>query len=164
MKNDSAWRYQMGYQGRISSCSVILLLALTVPGCTTSGDPALEPGGLRANVEDEILFLALSELPDGEMEALFDGKVSPDPAGCLRLQSDDGSTVVWPYGATLERSGGELRIRDRGGKEIGRIGGAFRFGGGHVPTLHEGIKLKDAERARALEKCPGDFWIVGSIE
>ncbi len=97
------------------------------------------------------------------MEALFQGRVILDQAGCIRLDSAEGSTVVWPYGATLQQSGLELRVRAADGREIGRLGGSFRFGGGHVPTLHT-FALAPEDRELAQLSCPGDFWIVGEID
>ena len=97
------------------------------------------------------------------MDALFQGRVVTDAAGCIRLDSPppDAGTVVWPFGFTLAREGRVLSVRDAAGREVGRIGGSFRFGGGHVPFLHEGTGFSAAERARAEARCPGTFWIVG---
>jgi hypothetical protein len=80
--------------------------------------------------------------------------------GCLRLDTPDTHTVIWPKGFDL---GADLRVRDDRGAVVGRIGGAFRLGGGEVPSLHDGIPLSEADRVRAGSRCPGRFWIVGEV-
>jgi hypothetical protein len=97
------------------------------------------------------------------MEALFHGTVVRDAAGCLRLQNEAGSTVVWPHGSRLDGSGSDLRVSDASGRVIGRIAGTFRFRGGHVPFLHDGISLSRSQRDQAKASCPGTFWIVGDV-
>lgn len=113
----------------------------------------------------ETLFLVQSEPATAVMEAFFQGRVVRDAAGCLRLEASgsDGATVVWPHGFTLDTAGDELRVRDDGAREVGRIGGEFRFGGGFVQTLHEGIPIAGSPRAEAAARCPGSFWIVGEL-
>ena len=111
---------------------------------------------------DDVLFLTQSAAPSAAMDALFEGRVDRDAAGCLRLDLDDRHTVIWPAGFTVaETAGGELRILDGDGREVGRVGERFRLGGGEVTTLHEGIPMTEADRRAALERCPGRYWIVG---
>lgn len=130
-----------------------LALAAAVAGCS-EGSPT------AAILEDGTVFLALAQRPTGVMDALFQGRVVRDAAGCLRLEGPDASTVVWPFGSRLTAAG-EVRLED--GRVAGRIGGAFRLGGGHVGELHAGIALSEATRALAHERCPGDYWIVGDV-
>lgn len=142
-----------------------VLLALALGACAPSGQD--HPLALQTldTSDPETVFLALSETPTAVMEALFQGRVIRDAAGCLRLDAPapDGATVVWPHGFTLQETGDELRVLDTGGGIVGRIGEMFRFGGGFVQALHEGIPLTDADRALAISRCPGAYWIVGDI-
>jgi hypothetical protein len=135
---------------RNRALSLIALASL----CAVCNSPSASDGTGALNAED-VIFLALSEQPNAHMDALFDGTVAIDEAGCIRLQNVERSTVVWPYGATLDDTGTELRVRDASGRVLGRIGGAFRFGGGHVPELHDGMDLTQAQRDRARASCPG---------
>ena len=124
---------------------------------TNSSDGAL------LSLDGDTYFVRQVQEPDAVMEALFQGQVVEDKLGCLRLQGPSPSTVVWPFGSTLEpRSDGDW-VLDAEGNELGRIGGVFRFGGGHVPFLHEGLGFSKAEVAGIQTRCPGRFWIVGQV-
>lgn len=112
----------------------------------------------------DVVFLAATEPASVHMEALYKGNVVADAAGCLRLAgTSEQHTVVWPYGFELRQRDGAATVVKPGGREVGEIGGFFTFGGGEVPTLHEGIALPAAQKALALEKCPGRYWIVGEV-
>ena len=128
--------------------------------CAVCNSPSPTDGVGALNAED-VIFLALSEPPNAHMDALFHGTVTVDEAGCIRLQNDERSTVVWPYGFTFDDIGTELWVRDASGRVLGRIGGTFRVGGGQVPELHDGIRLTQTQRDQARTACPGDFWVVG---
>jgi len=136
-----------------------LLLLLSAACASSESDPT----ALGAELQPGTVFLAQSEPPGAVMDALFDGTVARDGSGCLRLEGGDRPTVVWPYGAELTSRAGAFWVRDAAGREIGRIGGSFRFGGGEIPSLHDGIPLTAAQRSLAAERCPGRYWIVGEI-
>jgi hypothetical protein len=139
---------------------VALLLAFSIAACSVF--ETKDPAAVRLN-EGGILFLTQNLAPNAVMEALFQGRIVADEAGCLRLQPGDRVTVIWPKGFTLERVSGAFLVRDAGGRAVGRIGDTFRLGGGEVPYLHQGIGLSAADRERAMSRCPGIFWIVGSV-
>lgn len=129
-------------------------------GLTFDGDPP-RLGIVMANaygVQHDIMFLTAAQPARESMQALFEGRVVVDPAGCIRLDSPDPATVIWPHGFRLAVQRGQLLVRDGTGREIGRIGGAFRFGGGEVPTLSASIL---AGHAAVAARCPGRYWIVG---
>lgn len=135
----------------------ILVVATWLGSCSDSGNLTRAPDAV------ETLFLAQNVVPNATMEALFQGRIIRDRAGCLRLQAPDDATVVWPKGFTLRNRSGELAVLDSKGRKVGRIGGAFRLGGGEVPLLHDGIGLSSAARRQAEARCPGRYWIVGTI-
>lgn len=140
--------------------TLTVLWMLFLAGCGRAGeegDSLLSLGG------GETLFFTQTVVPDAVMDALFQGRVSRDVAGCLRLDLDDRHTVIWPKGFSLDRRPGHLVVLDAGGDAVGRIGGHFRLGGGEVPFLHAGIPLSDADRERAEARCPGRYWIVGEV-
>jgi hypothetical protein len=111
----------------------------------------------------EVVLLAQDESPAVVMDALFEGRVLVDGSGCLRLDAPGRQTVIWPEGFTLGAAGGEMVVRDDRGNTVGRVGDVFRLGGGEVTTLHDGIPLSPEDRERATERCPGRYWIVGSV-
>ncbi len=140
-------------------------LALLLSGLACSDGLAPWPSALLSDLEGGPVFLVQSQPATVVMEALFDGRVRADDDGCLRLdlESPDGATIVWPFGATLEPRGGTYRVRDVNGRVVGVVDDRFRFGGGFVAHLHDGIPMNEDTRARADERCPGAFWIVGEI-
>src|SRR5688500_3187248 len=107
------------------------------------------------------LFLTQTRPATETMQALFDGPLSVDHAGCIRMAGPDRHTVVWPYGFTLVPRGEDWYVRDAEGGDVGPIGARMRIGGGEVPTLAEGMGVNDV--AEALRRCPGRFWIVGEM-
>ena len=133
----------------------------TAVGALAACDPAKEgPAGLQQRSDsDRVLFITQNEVPNAVMEALFVGRVTVDHEGCVRLASADPATVIWPHQFTLDGT----TVRDHYGAAIGHIGGEFRLGGGEIGSLHSGIKLSSADRALALDRCPGRFWIVGEV-
>lgn len=110
-----------------------------------------------------VLFLTAARPQTEVMQALFEGRVVLDPAGCIRLHSPDDATVVWPHGFTLSRQEGGLHVLDAGGRDLGSIGGAFRFGGGEVTGLTR-ASLDEADADAAMLRCPGRYWIVGETQ
>lgn len=130
-------------------------------GLTFSGAPA-QLGIVMADQyarEHGVLFLVAEKPATTVMEALFQGRVVQDAAGCFRLESTAGATVIWPYGFRLD----DGSVRDAKGRSLGRIGGQFRFGGGYVGTTAPGV-LSDSDRSRAAARCPGEYWIVGDTD
>ena len=137
------------------------LVAILLVACSSSADDDLvEP---LASRNADVIFLAQNVTQTAVMDALFEGRIVVDTAGCIRLDSPDPATVVWPKGFTISGSGAALRVRDGAGRDIGRIGDAFRLGGGEVPTLHDGISVSAADRQRAETHCPGRYWVVGDV-
>ncbi len=141
--------------------AVLVLIVAAIASCSPTGDA--DPLALRNQEPSEVVFLFQNATPDAVMQALFQGRVITDDRGCLRLESTDRHTVVWPKGFTLEGVGAELRVLDGTGTEVGQIGGSFSLGGGEVPFLHEGVPVSPADRQRAHESCPGRYWIVGDV-
>ncbi len=134
----------------------MVVLAAALAACS-GNDEVNEPGASR-----DVIFLAQTVAPTVVMEALFDGRVVRDPQGCIRLDSNEPATVIWPFGFSVVNSRYGLVVLDDKGRNIGRIGKSFRFGGGYVDSLHSSIALSAADRQRAAA-CPGQFWIVGDV-
>ena len=136
-----------------------LAAALVLSACSTADDPA----SLGAPQEGGLLFLVQTEPATVVMEALYEGEVRRDDRGCIRLATEDRHTVVWPFGFKLGVRSDGPHVLDERGRDVGRIGGSFRLGGGEVPYLHDGIPLGSAHRAAAEARCPGRYWIVGAV-
>jgi hypothetical protein len=130
-----------------------LLSLAPVLACFAACDPSASTG---TSVDDPsaVVFLAMEAQQDAYMDALFQGRVTLDAQGCLRLEGHDQHTVVWPRGYTLETRGSALLVKDGQGREVGTVGESFRFGGGEVGHLSA------ATRARAEESCPGRYWLA----
>jgi hypothetical protein len=113
---------------------------------------------------DSTLFLTENAPAAVQMEALYRGRVSADASGCIRLETQDVHTVVWPHGFTLRDGANGLAVHDATGRRIGRLGDDFAFGGGEIITLHDGVALPADVRQIALQRCPGRYWIVGAVQ
>lgn len=139
---------------------------LALGGCDAAERSPIEPlGGDEPHVAGQsTLFFAQTEQLRTAMEALYRGPVERADDGCLRIQLSEGPTVVWPKGFGLEEGpGGELRVVDAAGEPVAALGDRFRLVGGIVTTLDEGMGLSEAGIQRALESCPGRYWIVGEV-
>lgn len=144
---------------------VLTVLALTAGGCSslTDLDPlSIGADTIEARIGAGIVFISMKISPDASMSALFEGPVLADEDGCLRLDSPDAHTVVWPKGYDFDVAGGTIRILDAEGAVVGRVGEDFSLGGGEVTSLHEGLGFTDADRELAETHCPGRYWIVGT--
>ena len=133
------------------------LLPIFLTGCPG-------PTEVDTGPDEDVLFLVRRSLPDTGMEALYEGRVEIDQAGCLRLAGDpDRHTVVWPFGSRLARDKVSLVVLDREGREVLRVGHLTRLGGGEVPDV-PGTEVLTPEMAEAARiRCPGRFWIVGTF-
>ena len=136
--------------------TALLAAACSSPEDVLSFDP------LSFQERTGIVFVGQNETPTVVMEALFEGRVVADAAGCLRFDSPDPAMVVWPKGFAMMQSGDDMLVRDAAGREIGRIGGTFRLGGGEVSSL-QNAAVSAADRERAATHCPGRYWIVGDV-
>jgi hypothetical protein len=138
------------------------LLALLIAAVACDTSDSIGPGFTGLADPEATVFLALEEQPTVFMDALFQGTVSRDANGCLRAEGSEGATVIWPYGTRLQARGGALLVVDASGRELGRIGGRFRMGGGYSQAAYH--YLSDADTERAQTRCPGNYWVAGSIQ
>jgi hypothetical protein len=137
------------------------LLAVLLPlVAACGGDPGSEANLTGSENPEATVFLAESELPGAYMDALFQGRVVRDEQGCLRLESAQPATVIWPLGSTLESRDGALYVKDGAGRELAKIGAVGSLGGGYVPS-HEYASLSAGDRALAQTRCPGEYWLAG---
>lgn len=142
---------------RIRAAATALLVAAGA-ACQAGdvGGPGLDTGDL-----DATLFFTQEDPQGMMMQALFEGKINRDEAGCLRAESlGEHPTVVWPAGYTIEASHGMLLVRDAERRVVGRVGGTFSIGGGISTIAHSGVS--DAERQLAETRCPGEVWIAST--
>ena len=79
--------------------------------------------------------------------------------------------VVWPYGYSLSRKGGEIRILNEKGKVVARVGEEVRMGGGEI-TQAEAGPTPEAARRQFEEKrgelgvpdqCRGPLWVSSGV-
>ena len=145
---------------RLAGTAIATLCALPMASC------GLDDSGLAFDAPEagpETLFLVQGRPADAVMDALHEGAVVRDGGGCLRLGGPDPATVVWPFGFRLVSDGGALIILDADDRTVGRIGDAFRLGGGEVSFLYDQLGLSDEVRRQAERRCSGRYWIVGEV-
>lgn len=147
---------------RLGVAALLGAAALFAAGACSSTSPAEVdlPVTLQIVEDAGVVFMTQNVIPTATMAALFEGRVIADEDGCLRLDSADGHTVVWPHGYELTGGIDQVRILDRDGEPVGAVGGEFTLGGGEVTELLEAMGFTAEDRARAEERCPGRYWIV----
>ncbi len=142
-------------------------IACVLSACTVAlaacSSPKVEGPTFTRN-DGPAVFIVQGAPARAVMDALFQGRVTLDAQGCLRLDDVGGDrhTVVWPHGFTIEERGSALFVKDAAGNDVGRVGGSFRFGGGETLVLHEGV-VSEESRLLAESRCPGRYWIVGEV-
>ena len=154
----------MRHTGRTGLAAAILV-AGALGGCSgaePTGIETLSADMIQARIGDGIVFLSMRVEPTAHMEALFEGRVVVDEAGCLRLDSPDPATVVWPKGYALAEGTEWTSILDADGSLVGVVGGDFRLAGGEVTSLPAEMGFTEADRDLAEARCPGKYWIVGA--
>ncbi|MBW3554841.1 MAG: hypothetical protein KY466_15115 [Gemmatimonadetes bacterium] len=143
----------------------LLAVVITAVGCSSPTAAELElfqADGIEALVGADVVLLTMKFVPEVSMQALYEGRVTADDGGCLRLDTNDRHTVVWPKGYGVESANGGFQIVDDAGAVIGPVGGEFSIPGGEVSSLHDGLGFTEADRALAEAHCPGKFWIMGT--
>lgn len=144
----------------------LLSLVTTVAACESpvgTEEQVFVGDALEARMSGELLFLTMRTTPEVHMEALFEGAVVGDAAGCLRLDSPDDATVVWPRGWGFEQRDGTIVILNANGELVARIGEGLRLGGGEVETLPAVLGFTQADRDLAERHCPGKYWIASHV-
>lgn len=146
--------------------SVAALLTAAAWGCTSTTSSEPDPFTERADhlavaSGTGALFLVQDVVGADAMDALFQGRITIDDSGCLRLETEGsyGVTAVWPHRYEL-RGDGELRVADAAGELVGVIGDTFHLGGGEVPELTEALGFTPGDQELAHASCPGRYWIV----
>lgn len=143
-----------------------------IAGCSNGTEPELRDFRVQAdNLTvagiDGFLMLTQNATAAAYPEALFEGAVAGDEAGCLRLQDpqgDHGATAVWPEGYDLRDVAGSHRIVNAAGGTVGTVGENIELGGGEVHELPDALGFTDADRELAAARCPGLYWIVSPPE
>ncbi len=142
------------------------LVTAAVLACDSPADPGVSVDtGVHLSVVTlgGLHFMTQDVDPPILMEALYQGEVSTDAAGCIKLTGPDPATVIWPKDFGVRVQGDGVRVLRPDGSELGPLGGAFVFGGGFVQDLHDGLGFSVLDRALARERCPGAYWIVGDV-
>ena len=142
----------------------VALAALAAGACSSLTDAEavqlLEADTIEARVGSGIVFIRMRVVPTVHMDALSEARVLEDAQGCLRLDSGDQHTVVWPHGWGFDETADGIRILDEDGALVGQVGEEFSLGGGEVTSLPAEMGFTDADRALAEAHCPGRYWIV----
>ena len=98
------------------------------------------------------------------MMAEISGKLVLDDGGSLRMEEHPGhidTVPIWPAGFELDTRGDEASVLDEEGRVAARVGEKVYMGGGGIPE--DRVTLADERMLRELfERCPGEYWIVGS--
>lgn len=128
--------------------------------------PPRPPGGSdpRGSSSDpEVFFPRQAFGGEGGMMALTEGRLTLDGEGCLRIETPGYAPVpVWPADFGLDTGDDGVRVLDREGRLVGRVGQKISLGGGGIPkgTLEGNDLLDKRTLDELLERCPGGYWLV----
>lgn len=144
-----------------------LLVTAAVVACSSPSGIEGGPDGVEHadNLQvqaDEAIFV-LTQLKDMHAypEALYRGGLHVDGRGCIRLTESGGqTTVVWPAGFTVSRSGERIEVLDPEGRVVGDLDQEFETGGGELPHLDSAFGFTQRDQDLASSRCPGNFWLV----
>lgn len=140
--------------------AVAACAALAAAGCAS---PVATDARLNSGDDPSAVVFLVQVNAGNHTDALYEGRVTRDEAGCLRLETTDRHTVLWPAGAKFYTRDGEFHVTDAAGREVGTIGGTFGLGGGE--TAEPGTDLLSADDHRlAVERCPGRYWVVSGMK
>ena len=79
--------------------------------------------------------------------------------GCLRVRTGDSSYVpIWPPGYSAVSKGGEVRVLDRSGQIVARVGREVRLAGGGITQT--GAPKKYGRLHAVTRACQGPYWVV----
>lgn len=138
---------------------------LAVAACSSNSATGADPDpGLQVADDAGIVFMTQNVVPEAMMDALYMGGVVLAEDGCLRLETPDASTVVWPKGFSVSLAGEEVQVVNEVGEPVGTIGDEFELPGGEVPELSDAMGFDQDDRDAAESRCPGHYWIVGFME
>lgn len=141
------------------------LFAIVMTGaCSSDSSSPTEPvptSALQLTVQEDVAVFTQNVVPEATMEALYEGVVNVDGAGCLRLATPEAHTVIWPVGYGVRSEGPDRVVHDDQGNPAGTIGEAFSLPGGEVTELSDALGFTEDDRALADSRCPGRYWIAG---
>lgn len=155
--------------GRARLWGLMGVLLVLSSGCDsqTAPDPAdydfeVRADNLAVMGLDGLLFLKQEIVPDIYMDADYQGPVTADASGCMRLASEGTYevTAIWPEGYELRQTSASAEIVDRSGNTVGLLGETFDFSGGEVEQLTSAAGFTEADQDLAAERCPGRYWVV----
>jgi hypothetical protein len=148
---------------------VAVLAGWMLAACTTMPSPS-EPLARSSSIRSSSVpavsstqtrvFLATAAKPSkASLLALAFGTLVKRK-GCVLLQQRGiaPAIVIWPYGYAVERRGKSLRLMNRRGSVVARIGEAVKLTGGW--TLPRLVRTATAEPIP--DRCPAHSYFVGS--
>jgi hypothetical protein len=154
-------RAERGF-GRLVTALMLAAVLLATAACGTG--PGAGGDQTTASARATEVFFPQQRQGGELMMAEISGKLILDDEGCLRLEEHPGhadTVPVWPAGFELDTSSGEVRVLDEEGRVAARVGKEVYVGGGGIPK--DQVTLADEQMLRELfERCPGQYWIVGS--
>ncbi|MEN5117572.1 hypothetical protein ABE488_09615 [Luteimonas sp. TWI662] len=149
---------QMKHPGKLllASAAVAMLAACSsnvdAPASTTTRTSSDRPGAppiLIRNAERSMVA----------HQALIEGRLHADPAGCLRIGDDSGPLIIWHHDSRLERGAdGRVQVIDGFTGHAASIGENIALGGAGGPNAP----------ARVIPEMPaacatGEYWMAGQL-
>ncbi len=84
---------------------------------------------------------------------------------CLRITVRNGAAdylIIWPTHLSLDTKNNPLKIQNKQGQTVARVGDQIHLGGGEVPTS-AATWLSTKLRNKLPDTCPGPYWLASDI-
>jgi len=111
---------------------LVVLGALLVAGCATTGTPSPTPEPASATAHAFAIRTAALR-PQACMAALMTGKLARNPGSGLGLDHGPAgppTVVEWPFRYSARDEGGQIALLDETGRVVAREGDTVQMGGG----------------------------------
>lgn len=137
--------------------AVIVAATMTLSACSADSD-----SDLSTNDRSNDLLPTLvrnSERATAAHQALTQGKLHLDPAGCLRIADDNGPFVIWHHDSRIERTpDGRIRITDGFTGNTAYVGDEIALGGSGGP-----VAPRNVTPAIPVACATGNYWMAGQL-
>ena len=133
--------------------------------------PTYDPPSQVPKKQAGLFFPQVPEPPGSVTGALGSGRLFVKDRCIYMGTGRYGDVVVWPYGYSLSRGNGEIRVVNASGKVVAKVGDEVSMGGGQI-TQGEAGPTPEAARRQFEEKrgelgvpdrCRGPLWVSSGV-
>ena len=132
---------------------------------------AYDPPARTPRKQAGLFFPRFTEPSEMSPQALGGGRLVVRDR-CIHMAPDGGGgVVVWPYGYSLRREGGEVVVLNGRDEVVASVGEEVRMGGGQITREEAGPTPEAASRAfeekrgelGVPDRCRGPLWVSSGV-